>query len=407
MTRKRDVSIDRFRGFVIISTIILQIWKDFDNLEFLSRLGNHSVSHGFQIFEGLQFIDVFAPMFLFAIALTYKKSFNNRCIVNGSKGTFQHFIIRNISLIGIGGIIRGIESFIYYLNNGFVENKIDYIFFAAMLFLLIIAILTVIGCLKSSHRMKKIFSNLLVAIVGLIAFLCAVSAGRDFFVQIVYPENYDFKPWGYWEALQAIGAAGLVTMLFIKYSSLKRFVVASVFFVIYIILHETGNCSTIISVYAQQGGFLGVIGQTCILMFGTVLADLYNNSEKNLTKYFFTLQGFGIASGIMMQYILPTMRSVSPSYILLNVYISGSLYMLVWAFRNLKIKFDLLEMLGKNCLSVYILQYVLIYGTKELIGYDVLKSASDIFAMMFTILMVSILSVFVYVLNKKNIIIKL
>lgn len=102
-----------------------------------------------------------------------------------------------------------------------------------------------------------------------------------------------------------------------------------------------------------------------------------------------------------MQYILPTMRSVSPSYILLNVYISGSLYMIVWAFRNLEIKFDLLEMLGKNCLSVYILQYVLIYGTKELIGYDVLKSASDIFAIMFTILMVSLLSIFVYILNKK------
>ena len=403
---KRDISIDRFRGFAVITMIIIQIWRDFNGLEILSKLGSHRASDGITIIEGMRFADVFAPMFLFAVALTYKRSFDRRCATDGQTTAIKHFVIRYISLIGVGGLLRGAESLIYYFGHGYVEHRIDYLFFLGIFILIVMVALKAITSRILPNRTKIVFSQILFASLCFLATLCIISSARDFFYQLVVQSDSIFKPWGYWEALQAIGAAGIITLLFIRYETLKRFIIATVFLLIYAIFHETGNHAELISIYAQQGGFFGIIGQSCIVLYGTVLADLYNRDTEKLTRYLLALPVFGVVGLIAVQYIPPTMRSVSPSYILINIFISGTVFLVFCLYRFVNIRFDILALFGKNPLAMYILQYVLIYGVKELIGYDTIRNASDLYAMTFTVIMMFILTFIAFLLDRKEIVLK-
>lgn len=404
---KRDITIDRFRGLAIFSIMLIQTLADFPQLGFWPKLGSHKSGMGIQIVEGLQFSDIFAPMFLFAIALTYKKSFNTRKVILGEKEAKKHFIIRYIYLIAIGGVLRGCESFIYFINYGYVEKKIDCFFFLGIGVLVIVLLLKPLVFKLKTKQLSKIYSITLLCTMFFIASLCILSTARDFFIQIIYGKQDEFRPWGYWEALQAVGAAGLVTLLFINLSTIKRFLITNILFIVYIIFHQFGNISDIISVYAQQGGFGGIWGQSCLLLYGTVLSDVYHKNSENLTKYIFVLLGFGIASIVSMQYILPTMRNVSPSYILINIFIGGSVFIVLWLCRFINLKIDYLAILGKNSLAMYILQYLIIYGAKELIGYDVLTYASKFGSILFTFFMCFIMFMIAFFLDKRGIVIKL
>lgn len=411
--KKRNISIDRFRGFAVLVMITVQIWRDFYNLELLSQLGNHKSGFGLTIINGLQFADVFAPMFLFAVALTYKLSYDKRIKEYGKKETIKHFLKRYISLIGIGGIIRAIESVLFYFSKGHFEHTIDPFFFLGLSILLLLVFVWIVLKLfvkrkNNLNRTISITSKAVFGMVAYIAILCIVATARDFFIQVLFHKKYgEFQIWGYWEALQAIGAAGLVTLMFIKLKNSQRFIVATVLLIGYSLFHESGNNSDIISVYAQQGGFIGIIGQSCILLFGTVLAELFFADPNRLTKYLSAIPGFGLAAVIALHYILPTMRSVSPSYILLNVFISGSVFLLFKLYDYINLKFDILELLGKNALLMYMLQYILVYGTKEIIGYQYINNASDLFAISFTFIMLFIMIFIAFLLDKKRIIVKL
>lgn len=406
MEYSRDLSIDRFRGFAVISMVLIQLWRDFPCLEFLSRLGAHRSEEGLMLIENLMFADIFAPMFLFAIALTYKSSFDRRCVLYGKKAAERHFIVRYISIMGIGGILRAIESFIFLCSKGESEHKIDYFFFVGLLVLLCLNLIHLILLLLKVRWNLDYLKKIKFLVLAYIACLCVLATARDFFAQLIF-NTYEHDPWGYWEALQAIGGAGLIALPVIKLDTKKRFLLTTIIFVLYSIFHGTGNHAAIMSVYAQQGGFLGVVGQSCILLFGTILADLYAVNKKILTKYIYAVFCLGLLSILAIQLVQPTMRSVSPSYIILNLFISSGVFLIFLLFRKKTSKFEILALFGKNSLLIYLLQYILIYGAKELIGYDLLIGFSDIQAISFSVIMFLFLLFVVYVLNRKKIIIKL
>lgn len=404
---KRDISIDRFRGLAVFLMIVLETLCDFDNMGYLSRLGKHSPIDGITVVEGMQFMDVIAPMFLFAVAITYKASFERRSVLCGKKFAVKHFLGRYLSLIGIGGVLQSLETFILFIAQGCLEETIDY-FFLSGLFLFIVVIIGVfVSYVVKQQEVKRIFSKLLFLIIIYFAIMCIFSTIRDFFSQIFYEHINGFEPWGYWEALQAIGAAGLVSLLFINFSTAKRVVVTTALLLFYAGFHQVGNNADIIAVYAQQGGFFGVLGQSCILLYGTILADLYYQNTVFSKKYIKMLLAFGVFAFISMCFVLPTMRSVSPSYILLNTFISGTVFLFICCWKNVKLKFDLFELLGKNSIIIYILQYILINGIKEIIGYDVIKNASVFSSVLITFIIIGILIVIAYMLDKKKIFVKL
>ena len=55
--------------------------------------------------SGYTVIDLIAPMFVFAIGLTYGLSFRRRLARDGARKTYEHVIVRNLALIGLGFLL--------------------------------------------------------------------------------------------------------------------------------------------------------------------------------------------------------------------------------------------------------------------------------------------------------------
>ncbi|MHA1346812.1 MAG: heparan-alpha-glucosaminide N-acetyltransferase domain-containing protein [Candidatus Heimdallarchaeaceae archaeon] len=99
--KKRYLSIDLFRGLTIVGMVFVNIVSNFDNIPDWSK---HATDYG------LTYVDLVAPFFIFAIALTYKMSFNRYLKREGYVKTYTKFIVRYGALVGFG-FIGSIGSF--------------------------------------------------------------------------------------------------------------------------------------------------------------------------------------------------------------------------------------------------------------------------------------------------------
>ncbi|MCX6097471.1 MAG: heparan-alpha-glucosaminide N-acetyltransferase domain-containing protein [Caldiserica bacterium] len=109
-------SIDEFRGF----SILLMVLADYlAGPAVVPAWLKHPSDIGFTV------IDVIAPMFITAIGLTFGLSFRTRLARDGRRKTIEHFLARNLALIGLGalftvlGNISGAE--VDYSNWGLLQ----------------------------------------------------------------------------------------------------------------------------------------------------------------------------------------------------------------------------------------------------------------------------------------------
>ena len=89
-------AIDQFRGFAILLMVLANYFNDINTLPAWLK---HAPDIGYT------FNDLVAPLFIFAIGLTYGLSFRRRYERDGAWRTYNHFISRNLALIGLGFFI--------------------------------------------------------------------------------------------------------------------------------------------------------------------------------------------------------------------------------------------------------------------------------------------------------------
>ncbi len=106
----RIESIDQYRGFTIIMMIAANFLAGVNAVPVWFR---HAPDIGFTV------IDQIAPMFIFAIALTYPASVKRRLEKDGRLKTFAHFSRRYLALIGIGALFNALEA--VFVGNGAVH----------------------------------------------------------------------------------------------------------------------------------------------------------------------------------------------------------------------------------------------------------------------------------------------
>ena len=87
-------SIDQYRG----AAILLMVLADYlSHIQRVPAWLKHAPGG-----KGLTIVDLIAPLFIMAIGLTFKPSFQRRLDREGRRQTFFHFIRRFLALIGIG-----------------------------------------------------------------------------------------------------------------------------------------------------------------------------------------------------------------------------------------------------------------------------------------------------------------
>lgn len=98
---QRYPEIDQFRGLAILGMILVNFLA---GAEVVPTWLKHAPD------IGLTIADLIAPMFIFAIGLTYGLSFRQRLQRDGRQKTLSHFIFRSLELIGIGCLLSAGET---------------------------------------------------------------------------------------------------------------------------------------------------------------------------------------------------------------------------------------------------------------------------------------------------------
>lgn len=268
-TNNRIKSIDSFRGFAIISMLIVNYLALYPSIpNFFKHAKNNS----------LTFADMIAPFFIFAIGITYQISFKSRLKASDRITTYKHFILRYfiIMLIGI---------------------------FSVMI------------------------SNL----------------------------SLTFK----WGVLQAIGASGLIALLFIEIKIHVRIIVIIILAALYQFCITPSFENNILS--GRHGGVLGVLSWTIGLLlaidFGKYLFDKPTIIQKNFLHSVFIL-----ILGIIFSLKVPINKNlVSISYIFISIGITGLVFEIFIILSDiLNIYLITIEEMGKNALLLFLLHNILV-----------------------------------------------
>jgi len=270
---KQLEAIDQFRGFAIFLMILANYMN---NVSIIPAWLKHSDDVGY---TG---IDLVAPMFVFAMGLTYGLSFRHRLSRDGAWNTYQHFLTRYLALVGMGYLI----TLVWELSG-------------------------------------------------------------------IQPPSVN------WGLLQALGAAGLIALLFIRLSSLWRWGVGLVMLATYQLLLDRFWLEDVL--IAPHNGPWGAMSWGAMLILSTAMADLYHDHRHS--RRAFSLLSVGLlVIGLFLSLLVPLSKDrASASYVLLSLGLSGLVFYgfhLLHQYRHLIL--PILTDWGRNPLLLYLLHYVIL-----------------------------------------------
>jgi predicted acyltransferase len=273
MSKQRLDSIDIFRGLAILGMVIANFIA---GVSWIPSWIKHAPDVGFTI------IDLIAPMFIFAIGLTYGISARQRLETDGAWKMTQHFVVRFAAILGIGALF----------GAGEVALQVD--------------------------------------------------------AQTIN-----------WGVLQAIGVAGLVTLIFIRLPTLPRLIAGLGIIALYQFLLQRFWLENVLA--SPHGGLYGAVSWSGMMILATVLADVYFQEGKNHLK-FTAASLVMLVAGLALTLWFPVSKNrVSAPYVLVSLGLSGVLFtVLSIVVERFKLQLHLLVMWGRNPLALYVLHLLLL-----------------------------------------------
>jgi len=162
-----------------------------------------------------------------------------------------------------------------------------------------------------------------------------------------------------WGVLQAIGVAGILTLLVIGVPPLWRALIGLAVLAAYQILLDTTWLTTVL--HSEHGGMQGALSWSGMLILGTVIADVWRKSgAKELGAAWPSV--IALAAGLLLSLIVPISKNrVSASYVLVSLGASGLLFVVVLlATDRLRLRPSFLRWWGINPLLLYVMHYLLL-----------------------------------------------
>ena len=418
----RVLSIDRFRGTVIFCMVIFQFISYFPNLGTIANISSHAPNeNAIYILPNYAIADVIAPMFILAIGLTYVQSFRRRAEKDGTKSAVIHFIKRNLTLIGIGIAMNGVNNI---LNGEF--EPLNIVIIALTVGVLVSGLLTLV--FTKLKKVKKVFSGLLQVLL-LVMGLAGIIITTVNFIMLCIGKTTD--SFGYWLVLHHIGFAGLVALPFVtinnKWGGAIRFIVGIVILILFALFHEGNLAGDLFENNMQlidvvpDGGLMGGFAYGAMLLLYTAFAEIYYADKKKflasvaifavpvafiLAGVFKTLPETETFANALSTFLPVNKGSISPSYVLISMVLSFIGFIIYDMFNFYKGKFDPLAWWGKNPILLYIIEFAFIGALTAFLG-DFFHNASTGLSAVIVIVITALLSGLAYLLNRKNIILKL
>lgn len=272
-SKNRISAIDQFRGFAIL----LMILADYlNNISGIPGWLKHAPDIGYTI------IDLVAPLFIFAIGLTFGMSFRRRLEGSGGWKTYNHFISRNLALIGLGFLIT---------LGGVLTNN--------------------------------------------------------------YP------PTANWGLLQALGAAGLISLPFIKISPKYRWIFGLLLLVLYQLLLDSFWLPEVLS--AVHNGPYGALSWGALMIIATSMGDVYLDRKKG-QRLLPWISLVLLIQGALLVFFIPLSKSrASASYMLVSLGLCGLIFFIFNLLdTKYQIQLPLLTNFGKNPLLLYLLHGIIL-----------------------------------------------
>jgi len=273
VTEQRIDAIDSFRGLAILLMVIANFIA---GVQWIPAWLKHAPDVGFTI------IDLVAPMFIFAIGLTYGASARKRLQRDGAWMMTQHFVVRFAAILGIGALLGAGE--------------------------------------------------VLLAVDG----------------QVIN-----------WGVLQAIGVAGLVTLIVIRLPAWARALIGLALLAGYQLMLDHYWLTNVLG--SPHGGLFGAISWSAMLILATALGDLYLASRRPHWLLLIACVVLVAVALALTAWAPISKNRVSAPYVLLTMGLSG---MLFWLFHLgdtlLKRRLPLMVSWGRNPLALYVLHLLLL-----------------------------------------------
>ena len=264
MASQRNLAIDRYRGLAIIFMVLVDSIEDIAGVPAWLK---HAPDVGFT------FADIVAPMFIFAIAATYRRSFLRRA-GQGKGEAYGHFASRYFAIVGVGTIFSA----------------------------------------------------------GGIA--------------------------GSWGVLQAIGAAGLLTLLVIQLPAMARAAIGCGVLLAFQLACNLFPALGGMVFEGNHGGFIGALSWGAMLILATAVIDFYNRGVK---PFLLSTAALSVLTAGALFLAPISKHRVSASYVLVSVIACAALYFVTDLIsKRLPFQSDVLIWWGENPLLLYILHLMLV-----------------------------------------------
>ena len=399
-TKERILSIDRFRGLCMFAMVCSFVFGIFSAFGFFAPIIEHG-DGGFQVLPGVSFADLFAAMFIFVIGLTMVKSFKSREAKFGTRQAYFQLATRFLALIGVGILFNGFENGWAEIFTGestwadlSIKIKIFGVMFWIAAALLIVYIISLFVKNEKFKRIAEAMFRYFLAIAGVMAlYFILVSTGEKITAPV---DGERFGGWE-WDTLQNIGLAGLLALPFVKYDKWGRLTIVGITFVVLSVLMQNGLFPLAKSIL--EGGIFGGFSWACILLLGTVFAELKDH------KFYWILSSLLLLISVVLIVgfdFIAAKRGCTPVYAIFCASISSMIWGGLNYLNNWKLKFDFFAVWGSNAILTYILTIFFVGMILGGIFGDALSAVSIWVAIIITICILALFTVMNWLLKRKN-----
>ncbi len=245
---------------------------------------------------------------------------------------------------------------------------------------------------------RATYQHFLIRFLAILGLGAIISAGETF-----VGENPSGIDWG---VLQAIGMAGLVTLVVIRLPSIYRWMIGAGLLILYEFLLDRFWLDIVVR--SPHGGLFGALDWSAMMILGTALADLFY--EQGSKRRLFPLaSALILLVGLGAIFLSPVSKHrVSASYVLITLGSSAVLFLLFhWLTQRFQLRIKFLEVWGRNPLVLYFLHYVII-GIFFLPNLPMLyASATPGVVLLEMVVLLGGVSAVAYWMDRKNVVITL